>query len=303
MMEELHELFFGLGPIRAVQDFFGPGRAVWFQVLSLPGDTWGIVFVVGMTLWFWGRRPTYALLGAVVLQAGTKLLMTLAFAVPRPEGPGIFVTRDIDVASFPSGHVYEAVGPWTLLWLLGYVPPAVPALVAVAVSLGRLYLGLHYLGDVVAGVVLGGVFAWAYALAWRRVRGGLFRQPVHYYTAAGLAIVAGLAGNLALFAGDNPRRWELLGVAAGGLLGFLIEHRYVQYEPACGPLRRSGPTWRCRTAVAAAGLGGLGGILILGHTVAPNLLFARTLEAGLVLLWISLALPALLQTAPTDART
>jgi undecaprenyl-diphosphatase len=62
-----------------------------------------------------------------------------------------------DEFSFPSGHALNAFA------LLAVVAPAVPAAaplllaLALAVAASRVFLGVHFLGDVAAGAVLGGV--------------------------------------------------------------------------------------------------------------------------------------------------
>lgn len=165
-MNELPGWLFDNGPIRAIQDFFGPDYPLPFRILSLLGDTWGIVLVVGLAFWWFGRRALYAVVGIVIAGAATKLALSTVFHQSRPGGPGIVVYEHLEVGSFPSGHVYATVGPWGLLFALGFVPFWVPALATVLVGLGRLYLGTHYLGDVLGGVFFGVVLVWIYAKLW-----------------------------------------------------------------------------------------------------------------------------------------
>lgn len=87
---------------------------------------------------------------------------------PRPcqRVPAIrLTTLPLDRFSFPSGHTLHAVC-FTLVACAAY-PGMTPALVpfAVLVAASRLILGLHWISDVIAGAVIGGVVALAFVQA------------------------------------------------------------------------------------------------------------------------------------------
>lgn len=74
----------------------------------------------------------------------------------RPPGERDFLSRHTDPHSFPSGHAARAsalaavaimVGPWCVALPL--------SLWAVLVTLVRVVMGVHYLSDVIVGVVVG----------------------------------------------------------------------------------------------------------------------------------------------------
>ena len=61
--------------------------------------------------------------------------------------------------SFPSGHTYASFGAAWVIWYY-YRKPGIAALVlAVIISLSRLYLYVHYPTDVLAGFFIGSFFA------------------------------------------------------------------------------------------------------------------------------------------------
>ncbi len=79
----------------------------------------------------------------------------------RPLPPGEFVAFKYDAYSFPSGHsarlaalavsaisFFPGFG-WTLL------------IIALNVAIARVVVGIHYVGDIVVGLVVGSVVAWA----------------------------------------------------------------------------------------------------------------------------------------------
>jgi undecaprenyl-diphosphatase len=108
--------------------------------------------------------------GAMLLSSWVKLL------VSRPRPPVAHLQR-VAGESFPSGHATQASALWLSLVLvlpaLGgtrRVTGAAAALalvVVVAVAASRVYLGVHYPGDVAVGVLLG--TGWA-VFAWRCLR-------------------------------------------------------------------------------------------------------------------------------------
>ncbi len=134
--------------------------------------TAGILLYIGPGLA--GRTLIIAMVGEAVLQNGLKAL----FARPRPIS---FFGTDPGGYSFPSGHALSAFcfcGSLALLarwWpVASLVRPAV-AVAGTVITLGigwsRLYLGVHYLSDIVAGYVIGA--AWLAFLAAI----GQFRSP------------------------------------------------------------------------------------------------------------------------------
>jgi membrane-associated phospholipid phosphatase len=94
--------------------------------------------------------------------AGTYLLNTAIKQVvrrPRPELPGLPpLTSTPSRLSFPSAHTATSVAGALSYARLGL--PAVPlSVLAKLLALSRLYLGVHYPSDVLAGGLLGALVA------------------------------------------------------------------------------------------------------------------------------------------------
>lgn len=129
-------------------------------LLGDPTLLWVLVLVAAALLARSGR-PRLAVfllavrLGAQLISSGLKLAVDRA----RP----VF-DEPVDTAlgaAFPSGHTLAAAAVWTAVALL-LLPRvrtapvvAVTAAVVIAVAASRVLLGVHYLSDVVAGVLLG----------------------------------------------------------------------------------------------------------------------------------------------------
>ncbi len=115
-----------------------------------------------------------ALAIALSLGGAWLLWVFIKLLVARPRPP-IEHLQAVGGTSFPSGHATQASAFWLALVLAlrsagasGTTSAAASAIaltLVLAVAASRVYLGVHYPGDVVAGVLLGG--AWASLLSWR----------------------------------------------------------------------------------------------------------------------------------------
>lgn len=280
-------VLFGTEPIQWVQELFGLGHPLPFRIFSLLGDTWGVLLAVGVALWLFGRRAAYPVIGIVVVGAATKLLLSEIFHQTRPEGPGIVVYEHLDVSSFPSGHVYATVGPWGLLYALGFVPFWVPALATALVGLGRIYLGTHYLGDVLGGIILGVLLVWLYARLLPRLGGWFARRGARFYTALSLTVIGGTLAWM-LTAGAHPRRYEIFGMLIAAAVGLPLQARLLP-DPGA-PAGAGKAAWR-----VVLGTLGLAAILLWNRTQGGGALWFSALTAGLAALWVLVGAPAALE--------
>ena len=119
-------------------------------------------------------RPVLTLLVGVAYGLATAASELVKAVVDRPRPtqahPSLDALVDLpSTASFPSGHAATSFACAVVLALL--VPRLrVPVLaLAVLISFSRLYLGVHYLSDLIAGALLGSAIAWAVVLAARRL--------------------------------------------------------------------------------------------------------------------------------------
>ncbi|OGO73200.1 MAG: hypothetical protein A2Z49_09775 [Chloroflexi bacterium RBG_19FT_COMBO_56_12] len=128
-------------------------------ILAHSGDSW--FWLSGLlVLWllgnaYWKERATILIVGILVTAV---LVMTVKFTIrrKRPAGEWGAIYRATDPHSFPSGHAARAfllavlalgLGPlWLGFLLLVWAP---------LVSLARVAMGVHYLSDVLAGMLVG----------------------------------------------------------------------------------------------------------------------------------------------------
>ncbi|WP_424570464.1 phosphatase PAP2 family protein [Streptomyces sp. CH-036] len=139
-------------------------------------DPWtmrALIAVAVIALWWRGARRL-ALWTAATSLLGTLLQQGLKAAVDRERPQWTDPVDSANFAAFPSGHAMTAVVTCgLLLWLLrlyGAGPGlwgtalAVAVVSAIGVAATRVYLGVHWLTDVVGGALLGvAVVAWSAA--------------------------------------------------------------------------------------------------------------------------------------------
>lgn len=146
--------------IRAIQKLSSPFADMFFTALTMMGED---LFVVGICSWiYWckdkikGKYIAYSLFTSMMVNNIVKDI----FKLPRPIGEVGIISKRVETAtgySFPSGHTQVTTSLWTSLSILKdklwlYV---ISVIVVLLVGTSRLYLGVHYPKDVLAGIVLG----------------------------------------------------------------------------------------------------------------------------------------------------
>ena len=178
----------------ALRDPTDPSNPIgppWLQIIfrdltSLGSPSVLTLVTIGAVGYLWLERNRGAALFVVISVAGgaaLEILLKLGFARPRPE----LVSRLVDVNSFsfPSGHATMATITYlTLGVLLASVQKrrrmklyllAVATFLALLVGFTRVYLGVHWPTDVLAGWCVGAAWAlgcWLIA-TWLQHRGAI----------------------------------------------------------------------------------------------------------------------------------
>lgn len=135
-----------------------------------------------VALWLWGddNRKQTALMLLLALACGlaASQLIGLGFYRPRPflAGLGEALMDHRPNAAFPSNHalIFSAYAS-TLVLLRHYRLSAGIFAVGILVGLARIYLGVHYPGDILGGFLLGAASAVASLWIWARWGDHLYR--------------------------------------------------------------------------------------------------------------------------------
>jgi membrane-associated phospholipid phosphatase len=178
---------------RPVLHFLASHRQTWSitaaRVITDIGSPAGVAvtgLLVGVVLAVL-RRSWLPLLIVVLGGAGIAVINTVVKrVVSRSRPPQLTAVLGEHGFSFPSGHTTGTTAVWLLLaWMMGHwvigrragrVMVWTAALLMIAgVGLTRIYLGVHFLSDVLAGWALGAAWAVTIALAaavWENARPG-----------------------------------------------------------------------------------------------------------------------------------
>ena len=154
------------------------GLTDFFRVVGLPGSLEALALVgVLVAVALLVRRSWLALTAWLVAVLGGEalnLLLKDLFARPRPsfEHPLVVDTS----YSFPSGQAMESVVVYGILayfvvltsraWGKRAVSVGGAAIVVLLIAFSRVYLGAHYVSDVVGGFAAGGAWLSAVITAW-----------------------------------------------------------------------------------------------------------------------------------------
>jgi membrane-associated phospholipid phosphatase len=237
-----------------VQEFFGTGSEVPFRLITLLGD-WRVILLVGaIILWTKGRTHPYTALAVTMLGALAVALIKMGTDVPRPDHIDIIAYEIRTSSSFPSGHAMHSVAFWGTLAYLGQIRPPVVVLIATGVMLSRIYLGVHYPIDVIAGAAIGMTGIGVGYLIWTRVFPHLTGERLGYL--AGTIFLSSIL--IVPIAEQYALGWEVVGGLLGAGIGTFLEAHRLQYHPQSRDLRAT---------IQRAGVG-LSGALFLGLCIA-----------------------------------
>ncbi|AZG45588.1 phosphatase PAP2 family protein [Gordonia insulae] len=165
---------------RAITDTVVDGRTGLLTDLALVITATGntlvlstIVVMVCIGLAVYRAYPEAILVGAGSL-VGYLLMVGLKHLFARPRPPTVDRLLDIDTYSFPSGHAMMSTIVFGLLAVAAFrlsawvrAHPIVLLLApagAIAIGCTRVYLGVHWTTDVLAGWLIGAV--WVAGCAW-----------------------------------------------------------------------------------------------------------------------------------------
>jgi undecaprenyl-diphosphatase len=157
---------------------------VWLGTIDKLGAVW---IALAVAVGIWHRRGLWGTVGLALLTALTTLVAdSLSFAVkdlthrarPFEAHPQIHPLYVVHSSSFPAGHAATAFAGAVLLSFVA--PRLAPMFLGLAALIGfsRVYVGVHYPTDVLAGAALGTAVGIAAALALR-TSGARLRQLSH----------------------------------------------------------------------------------------------------------------------------
>lgn len=279
-------LQWGIDLIVAIQQVHGPALDSIFRAITFIGEE--EFYLLLLPLLFWcvdygqGVRVTVLLLLSGYVNTSLKDL----FQQPRPFDlyPSVRLS-DAEGYGLPSGHAQSSVVVWGSLaaWLRERWSWGVAVVLMALIGFSRIYLGVHFPTDVLAGWAIGAVLLALYLAVGPEVEKRLAGLSLGQHIL--LALVVPLVLLLIHPVKDTT---TAMGVLAGAGAGLAVAHRYV-------PFNARGP-WRQRTLRFL-----IGGVIVIalylglkmvfpGEESAVYLVF-RFLRFGLIGMWVSLGAP------------
>jgi membrane-associated phospholipid phosphatase len=167
-----------------IQSISVPGFYTLMIVLSAMGSGWlpfALVGAVGIGLILARYRiEGLVLMGGVALSATMNQVLKIASARPRPTSELINIVTVVRHNSFPSGHTVFFVVFFGFLLFLTYVlrVPVLPRRILLSVfsafilliGVSRVYLGAHWLSDILGGYLVGSLWLMLMTTVYSRLK-------------------------------------------------------------------------------------------------------------------------------------
>lgn len=159
------------------QSFENNLPTLFFSAITFFGNPAFWFLAAAWVYWSGRENNAFHLMNIVLLSSVVVGIMKTVFARPRPSALGFRVlASDYFSSSFPSGHAAVITAYFSYLQKkLAQQQKALFALLVVLVLLSRVYLGAHFLSDVIAGALVGFFVAWFAVLSERKIKEHHFR--------------------------------------------------------------------------------------------------------------------------------
>ncbi len=238
---------FELEIIKWLQGFRNQFWDFFFQAWTMFGEELIIIAILGFTYWCLNKEIGEALGITVFLSLVVNSLIKVMIRRPRPflvdEGIVNIRPQTSGGYAFPSGHtqgaatVFGGLGIWIKKkWLTITV-----SIIIVMVAISRMYLGVHYLTDVLVGLILGVGIAYGIERLFRNggsrekmyiwilvISGVLFLASYVYYLLAVETTTE--ATNAFMLYTELEGLAKMIGAITGFVLGVMFEHRKVGFS-------------------------------------------------------------------------
>jgi undecaprenyl-diphosphatase len=213
--------------IEFLQSFSNPALDWVMRIITEFGDQYFFILLGAILYWTVDKKFAFKLmvayLGSAFINGGLKALTNK----PRPYQEGARpILQQTEGSSMPSGHAQAAgslaINLWNEYYYAKWVRGLMIAMI-ILVPLSRMYLGQHYLEDVLVGLVLGLILGSTF----------MFLLGVGNFDKEHIRALYPIPVLLLLMAFFHQEPLFVAGGAYIGLaVGYFIEKKYVKYKVA-----------------------------------------------------------------------
>lgn len=204
---------------------------VFFSIFTLFGEELVVAGIIAVIyICFnkeFGERAIVTVLSASCITTAVKsgVRRLRPYAAGNVTKADNFLTADLDAdMSFPSGHATASSGFFAALSIRfrkAYII-APSAVLVFLIVLSRLYLGVHYPSDVLAGLVVGIGMAFLWALVYK----GFYKARLYIYLGfAALTLIP-----LFIPAMQTKSMFEMSAIALATAIGLIVENKFIKFE-------------------------------------------------------------------------
>ncbi len=146
---------------QCLQSFSTPALDLFFKAVTYLGHPAIWIIIAAWLFWLGYERKSFVLMTIILFAGAIAGALKMFIARPRPEGL-IIMEKEISY-SYPSAHATLISSFAAFGWLSKKLKRPFETILIIAVifvAVSRMYLGVHYITDVIAGIVLGLFIGW-----------------------------------------------------------------------------------------------------------------------------------------------
>jgi undecaprenyl-diphosphatase len=214
---------------QGIQALHNPITDAFFILLSFLGGEPTYVLVIAVLFWNVDKRFGFRLAVLFLISMALNSFLKDLFHTRRPIGQTAVRSIYLSSAtgdSFPSGHSQGAATFYPYVWQRWRQQKiwlGIGIFMILGIGFSRLYLGVHWPGDVLGGYLLGALMV----LAFERLDETLFKLPIGLSTKLFLSITLPL---LFLLVYHTREGWQMVSYFIGFISGYFLEDTFLDYQ-------------------------------------------------------------------------
>ena len=229
-----------------------PWAELFFRVITELGSVYFYVALIAIGFWAVDKRASMLTAFVLIVSVVSNYWLKVTFRNPRPPSTNWLPGADASNYSLPSGHAQNSTTLWGWLGIKikSWWMAVLSAVLMVLIGLSRIYIGVHWLGDVLLGWAVGLlllIVLWRLEEPTRSVL-SKYNPNILYLGLAVFGLVAMVLTELlspVTIVGLEDNFGANGGLIIGLAIGLALESRYVNFETT----PKYGEKWRAALRV------------------------------------------------------